>query len=148
MKLYSFKKQLEEGNKGEDLFLSCYKNLNPRKFSTNDYDIIINKNDKVEIKCDTWDEKDTPNFFIERYSNDKKKNDGGPFRAKNSKYFIYLFIKNKTFYWFCPNKLCDFLSNRLKGYEKKYIRNNGYYTIGYLVPRIDLEHLLIRKDKF
>ena len=147
MKIYKFDKQLKIGNKGENSFIKFYHKLNPRKSSENKVDIIINDNDKVEIKTDTTASK---NFFMERYGDIEKKKDGGPWRSKNDDIpiFVYFFINEKIFYWFDSNTLCDYLNKNLKKFQKRSIFNYGYASLGYLIPRIEIEHLAVRIDKF
>lgn len=149
-KTYSFKKQLEIGNKGEELFIKYYKDMDAKKSSDREIDIIIKNNKKVELKTDLWKMSDTKNFFIEKVSSNINKKKGGPFIAAQNKidYFVYFFVKDKVFFWFSVKKLCNFLKDRIEDYRECRIYNKGYYSTGYLVPRADLEKLILRKDRF
>lgn len=144
--IFSFQKQLRVGNDGENLFLKYYK-----KSTKGDglvHDIFLGNGDSVELKTDTY----TPalNFFFERYGNDKKMISSGPWKSKvdGIKWFIYLFKNEKKFYWFEPAILCKFLNKYIKNLEPKKVYNKNYYTIGYIVPRWECDHLAARIDKF
>lgn len=149
-KVFSFKKQLGLGNKGELSFIKKYKQLSPRKCKIHQFDILINDNERLEIKTDSYKESDTKNFFIEKIGVSTRSTLGGPWLSKlnNCKYFVYHYINNKSFYWFNPNDLCKFIDKNKNKLQIRRIWNRGYDSIGYLVPRNMVEHLLIRKDIF
>lgn len=149
-KVFKFKEQLKTGLKGEDLFIKKYHNLNPRKSSFREVDIFINNNEKVELKSDQYPESKTGNFFIELVGNDVSGKLGGPHLSlKNGvDWFVYHYSNDNTFYWFNVKKLCKYIDENSLKYKVKKIKNYTYNSIGILIPRSDLEHLIVRKDKF
>lgn len=101
---------------------------------------FLNKNgDIVELKTDSYDPNMTKNFFIERYSSDVKKNDGGLWQSfKNgSKYFLYFFPKGNIIYFFKTENMLNETIEYLKTNTPTEIKipNKGYNTIGYKIPR-------------
>ena len=80
-KKFDFNTQLSTGNIGEDHFKQLYSNLNPVKSEDLKYDFKLSNGSTVELKTDTYDMEDTPNFFMEYYSDMKKLKIGGPWRA-------------------------------------------------------------------
>lgn len=151
-KIFGFKEQLNVGNSGEDLFIKLYKDLNPSKGDGKIEDIILGDSKTIEIKTDSYDINKTPNLFIEHYGNISKKKFGGPWRALNDNidYFVYLFIKQRHFFWFSPKKLVERveLLHSRNMVESKYIRNPHYETLGYIVNRNLLTDIIIREDNF
>jgi hypothetical protein len=145
--IFTFNKQLKVGNKGEALFLKHYKGS--EKSDMRKYDLLF-EGKKVELKTDTYPLDKTPNFFMERYGSVEDKKEGGPWRAKNDKIdlFVYLFISDNTFFWFETKPLVKFLNRHIKELRGKTIPNKTYSSLGYCVARDDLEHLIVRKDKF
>ena len=149
-KVFSFRKQFKIGNKGESLFIKHYSDMNARKTGTRDFDIFIDDNTKVELKSDSRSTLDSPNLFIERYSDLDKKTPGGVHQSfgKGTKYFVYLFLKDRTFFWYETSKLKDYIDKNEDKFEKKTIFNFGYRSLGYLVKREEVMKLQIRIDKF
>jgi hypothetical protein len=144
--VYTFNNQLKQGNKGELFFLESYKNS--VKSEIFDYD-IISGNKKIELKSESRSLKQTPNFFVERYSNFDTKKDGGPWQAnKKADFFVYLFYPDKTFFWFKTVQLLDFMNKNLKNLEQKIIRNPNYCGLGYIVPRETVKHIIWKTDIF
>ncbi len=144
--IFGFKKQLEVGNVGEALFLKHYKDS--AKSDGRKYDITHNGK-KVELKTDTYPMQETPNYFMERYGSIEDKKSGGPWRAHEDgiDYFVYLYLANRTFFWFESKTLVDFLNEYTKTMRGKTIANRSYSTLGFCVPRDAVEHLLIKSDK-
>jgi len=147
--MFDFETQLKVGETGEAFFLKCYKGT---KSDSRQYDIILENGDTVELKTDTYDMNETPNFFMEQFGNVKNVPDslGGAWRAKRDRvnYFVYYFSSNRTFFWFEPNKLCKFLDTNLKKFFKKFIKNTSWTAVGYLVKRKEIEHLCVLKETF
>ena len=87
---------------------------------------------------------------MERYGSVEDSKVGGPWRAAqdNVDYFVYFFLSNKTFFWFEPKPLVQFLDEYTRNMRGKTVANRGYSSLGYAVPRDACDHLLIRKDKF
>lgn len=147
---FDFSRQLKVGNEGEKLFIKCYKNRRAVKSGGIAFDLIVDDYSSVELKTDSYSMGNTINFFMEKYGNIKAKTLGGPWRAARDgvKFFVYLFLKDKVFFWFDPNKLCNFLDEYVKTCAPKKIENNGWTTVGYLVPRHLCEKLCVRIDRF
>ena len=149
-KTFYFSKQLKQGEIGEQYFIKCYHKLNPRKSSAREVDIFINDNEKVELKSDSYPEEKTPNFFIELIGSTKTGKLGGAHLAlKNDvDYFVYHYTTDKTFYWFRPKDLVEFIDKFGYKFVKKEIKNIGWSSIGLLIPRKELNKILIKKDTF
>lgn len=137
-KVFNFKEQLEAGNSGERMFLLYYGPRTPVK-SVADlaFDFTIDGDKKLELKTDTYSMTKTNNFFMERFGSVKTMKSGGPWRAKEDKldFFVYCFEKEKTFFWFEPESLCKILDEFIKKSSYVEIRNSGWTTRGYKVPR-------------
>jgi hypothetical protein len=146
--IFTFKKQLDVGSKGEALFLKHYGD-GASKADGRKFDLSYNGK-KVELKTDTYPMQETPNYFMERYGSIEDGKVGGPWRAAqdNVDYFVYFFLSNKTFFWFESKPLVKFLDEYTRNMRGKTVANKGYSSLGYAVPRDACDHLLIRKDKF
>jgi hypothetical protein len=144
-KEYDFEKQKKVGDRGEKMFLTYYPEC--EKGDGIIADFYFDKQ-KVELKTDTWKMSETENFFMERFSDTKTEKLGGPFRAaaEGAEWFVYLYIKDKVFYWFRVSTLVPFLENYIKTLKYKTVRNKAWITTGYAVPRAAIEHLAERKD--
>lgn len=151
-KIFGFVKQLNVGNGGEDLFIQSYSDLNPKKGDGRITDIILGDGKTIELKTDSYCMDKTPNIFIEHFGNREKKTLGGPWRAQKDKidYFVYLYIKQKTFFWFKPIELINRVEHlySIDKVEVKYIKNIKYETMGYLVDRKWIEDIIFRVDCF
>ena len=149
---FGFQEQLNIGNKGEKDFLRYFKELEPKKSEAREVDFILKNGKTCELKSDSYLMEETPNYFMEMFSNTESGSLGGPFRAAqdNVDYFIYYFPKNKVFHWFETQKLCKLVEEKILilKLKPKNIRNKGWTTSGYCVPRSELESILIRKDVF
>ncbi len=145
--IFTFNKQLRIGNTGEALFLKHYKGSS--KTDGRKYDLLF-EGKKVELKTDTYPLNKTPNYFMERYGNVADKKVGGPWRAADDKVdlFVYFFLSDTTFFWFKTKPLVKFLDKHIVDMKGRTVANKTYSSLGYCVAREDLEHLLVRKDKF
>ena len=152
-KVFDFKAQMAIGDKGEKDFLEQYKSLAPKK-SVEDKtcDFILGNGKRVELKSDSYTMEETENFFMEIYGCITTSKLGGPLRARQDKvdYFVYYFPKNRTFFWFRTDELCErleaiILTNK---YKQKSIRNKGWSAIGYAIPRAEFTDLEMKKDTF
>jgi hypothetical protein len=139
-KVFEFKKQLGSGKVGEDLLLEYYHM--PVILSEDlKYDLrCVHTGHKIEVKTDYYDISRTPFFFFERHSKTAGGGPGGPWRAKQDRIplFVYLFIKNHRY--FVLKDITKMLKVVDKWIEKEdvqpiLIKNTGWVTAGYKVPR-------------
>ncbi len=132
-KTFKFNEQLQIGNVGEQLFLN---------------DVLLGDGKKVELKSDSYSQKDSQNYFFEYHSDMSKGTLGGPWRSArdNVDYFCYLYLKDKVIYWFAPVLLVGFLDKEIQGMRPKIVRNRNYETSGFCVNREKVAHLVLRQD--
>ena len=152
-KVFDFKAQMAIGNKGEQDFLTQYKSLGPVKSEDDKtFDFRLGNGKKVELKSDSYSMEETENFFMEVCGCITTAKLGGPLRAKQDKvdYFVYYFPRNKTFFWFRTDELCERLELIIltKKYKAKDIKNKGWTAIGYAIPRSEFADLEMKQDKF
>ncbi len=143
--MFKFKDQLSVGGSGEALFLSLHPWLNKADGIKFDFE----RNGKtIELKTDTYSMKRTPNFFMERFSDTDRGTNGGPWRAAydDVTYFVYMYQVEKVCYWFDSKELVRFLDEYCKSKRLVEIPNKSWMTTGYLVPRLDVEHLVLKKS--
>lgn len=140
---FKFSPMLRVGAVGETLFFESHCDELVREDGRlRDFSYKLS-GDGVELKTDMWDMKATPNFFMERYSNVEKQSPGGPFQslANGTRYFIYFYLSNLTYYVFDTKSLCEFLEANAHTFEEKLVENQKYSTLGYRVPREAVAHL-------
>lgn len=161
-KVFTQKKQSDVGASGETDFKLYYSILNPIKVLDRDIwyiDFILNKqnNESVELKTDNTDY-DSGNIYFDKW---KIKVSGnyiqGPWCCVkyNVDHFVYYFKKNKTFIWFKPKPLVEFLDVYWKDNLTciKEVQNQDentgeeFYGKGYAVPKKDLTNLIIKIDE-
>jgi hypothetical protein len=135
--VFQFKKQLNIGDDGEKLFLKTYQSRQSKKADGIKFDFFIDDGKTVELKTDTYSMSRTPNFFMEYFGNKDSGAIGGPWRALRDKvdYFVYLFLYDRTFFWFDPKTLCPFLDGEINNLRPKEIPNRTWTTVGFAVPR-------------
>lgn len=97
----------------------------------------------IELKADFWAMDRTPNYFFERYSNLERGTPGGPWRSieDGADLFVYLYVKDLTFYQFETKKLVEALDKIVPTLTPTDVPNAKYTTQGYRVPRAMLDHL-------
>lgn len=142
-KTFDFEKQLKIGNKGESQFLILYPKV--KKEDGIKYDFSLNGK-TIELKTDTYLMKDTPNVFMEYYSDTKTLKMGGPWRAANDEvdYFVYMYLHDKVCLWYDTVKLKNFLDKYIKTLKYKTVKNRGWSSYGYTIPREAIKHLEIK----
>lgn len=145
-KTFDFQKQLEFGQQAERDFMQCYhRPIVPA--TTLSYDFkVVECGSKLELKTDDYNHDATPNFFFERWSDYHKKKPGGPWqsRKKRADVFCYYFIRNNVYYEFSDIKLlCKTLEAYIKDKKLGFVmvRNKGWVTAGYKIPRDAVMHL-------
>lgn len=145
---HEFKKSKIVGDLGEMALARAYpKQL--KRLDGIENDFKIKNSGFLELKTDTYDMARTPNFFMERYSDDHNFKNGGPWYAleKGSNVFLYYFTKNKKLFWFDDVKaLVELLEQLTRNVMPIKIPNKGRYvssynTLGYKVPRQMLTNL-------
>ena len=146
LRMFDFEEQLKIGNVGEKAFIRFYKDLEPTKsVEDRSFDFTLKNGETVELKSDQYE--NAKNFFMERYSDYAAKKDGGVWRNETHNWFVYFFIKDLTFYWFRPKDLIKFLDIYIQDLAYKCVKNRGYSTIGYCVPKEVLIEFCKRKDE-
>jgi hypothetical protein len=146
--LYHFRQQNRIGEYGELLMINNYPDELAKNILSNKYDLDVLKNSKtMELKSDTYRMASyfsfanhcTQNFFMEVTSNDNKMSIGGPFQAYRNlvDLFGYLYLPDNVWFCFDLNVLIKRLTELLSTYrwDLKRIKNDGYYTEGYAMPR-------------
>lgn len=139
---YYFDIQLKTGAEGENFFQTYFK---AEKSPIYAYDFILD-GQSIELKTDTYN---SPNMFMEFWSDCARKKIGGPFRAAqdNVDLFVYFFPKKQKMYFFNSTELAKHLEENLESYSSRTIQNKSkdgkrsWETLGYLVPIDSIEHL-------
>lgn len=148
-KTFGFKKQLAVGTAAEEAFLRGYREPIILAHSLS-YDFRrISDGAKLELKTDTYDMHKYPNFFFERWGNVDEKKPGGPWRARRDRVdaFIYYFSQHDTYFEFIDLKeLCARADKVIKRKSTKefLIKNKGWITQGYAVPRSEFSDLYVQ----
>ena len=103
----------------------------------------------MELKSDSYPESETENFFIELVGSTKTGKLGGAHLAhsNNVTYFVYHYTNDGTFYWFRPEDLVKYIDEYGNELQTREIRNVSWSSIGVLLPRSKVSHLVIRKDR-
>jgi hypothetical protein len=107
---------------------------------------------KFEVKCDSYDPAETPNFFLEQRTRVAGKPGellGGPWRAlaEGVDTFVYLYHNPKRggasrAYWFYDiPALVTHLDGHMDDYEVRRVRGGRLTAVGVLVPRKTLKGL-------
>jgi hypothetical protein len=140
--MHNFKDSLIKGQAGEALFLQYMPHL--QKLDGRQSDFVDSlTGERYELKTDSYDPARTPNMFIEHYSDVSREKPGGPLQAlaHGSTYWCYFFPKALTCYIFVTSHLLEALPRLTADLELKLIRNRGWTTSGWAVPRTRLQHL-------
>ena len=140
--MHHFKRSLEKGKAGEELFMTLWPGLEKLDGRKSDFKVLAT-GELLELKSDSYDMNATDNCFIELWSNSALLRPGGPMQAMahGTHIWVYFFPKNKTCLVFRTNKLVDWLLKHSRDYKRMSIQNAGWYTCGIVVPRKDLEKL-------
>lgn len=132
--MHIFKDSLAKGSAGEALFhqnMPHLKRLDGRK---SDF-IDEATGETYELKTDSYDMDATPNFFIEVYSDLRRKKVGGPAQAldNGTTYWVYMFRKNRTMFIFKTVELVEALKDIKLPIVR--IQNMSWVTTGMKVER-------------
>lgn len=143
---HSFWDSLKVGTRGEELLIQHYHEplvVIPDRYA--DFRRVTDGK-TVELKTDTYNVTKTQNYFFERYSDFHKKTPGGPWRARKDRVgvFVYYFVRSNLYFNFEDVKaLCKEIERIVKRKKQGLIlvKNRGYITAGYTIPRDSLAHL-------
>lgn len=141
-KPHDFWASLKLGQKHEDVFLKAHPQLT--KHTKREADFSLPSGELVELKSDTYDPSQTPNFFFERYSNLETKKLGGVWQAhqNSAEFFVYYYPVTGDYYVFRTAALCATLNVIEKFSKQIRILNRGWITTGFLVLRKDMKPLM------
>lgn len=140
MKIFQFHKQLKTGDAGEQWLLQNY-DRPLRLYEGREFDFYDDLNRRVELKTETRSLEDSPNFFIERWSDISKKKPGGPWQSVDkADVLVYLFLPSQTYFVFdsIPLLISEIEERKL---TLKEIQNKGFTAGGFVVKRNSLAHL-------
>lgn len=145
--MHDFKTSLAKGKQGEALLLTVMPQLEPLDGKRSDF-IHKDTNELYELKSDQYDMRNTENFFIELYSDLDRKKVGGPAQAleHHSKYWIYMFVKNRVLFIFETELLVRRIEKIKSAYISINIQNATWTTTGIKVLRKDLEDLYTKVE--
>lgn len=144
--IHNFRTEKRKGDVGETTLARTYTELERLDGFKSDM-LYTPSNKLIEVKTDYYSMARTPNFFIERYSNETGA-PGGPWQAleKGNDGFLYFFIKNNILFWF------DNIKAIIKSVDDTVefnntsvtpVRNETHITYGYKIPRESLKELYI-----
>lgn len=136
----SFQSSLRTGAIGETLFYQAHcgdlKRIDGMK---GDFEFLHGPRmgEKLELKTDFYDLNKTPNFFFERWSDRDAKTPGGPWQSlqHGCRWFSYFFVSNFIHFDFETLKLVSVLETIIPTMKPVQVRNSGWITEGYRVPR-------------
>jgi len=150
---HDFNKSVILGDAGERKLIETYSYL--KSDSTDGHDMLDcrdgSSTSTIEVKTDFYDMNRTPNFFMERYSDDKTFKLGGPWRSEshNTDVFLYQFITNLKMFWFgdIPALVAELDSYISKNNPRIVeVPNIRHTTLGYKIPRHVVADLYIELD--
>lgn len=135
-KTFDFSKQRELGEAGEAAFHAKYPALIPHPLGPKGVDFATPNGLWVELKCDSRRADETPNAFIEVWSNVSRKVPGGPWQAygKGADYFVYRFACGHEL-WLPTELLLTRLKESEGEWESRMIKNAGWEAEGLLVDQ-------------
>jgi hypothetical protein len=138
--VHYFKNSLKVGQAGEEMLLKLWPDLQRLDGRKHDF-IVKSTGQTLELKTDTYSMAQTPNFFIELWSNLDKGKKGGPWQAlaNGTDLWCYMFAKDKTAFLFNTAELVAALDVLIEKYPGVSIPNQSWTTVGCKVPRSVLE---------
>ena len=143
---FNMHKELGHGAKGELRIVKAYSDVLEHRPNIREYDIVSLPNNKtIEVKTEyRYSLQSTPNFFMERYSDDINYKPGGPWRALEDVVDLYVqyFIQNDALFVFNDlEALVEELDRQTA--TRKLItvpQDHGRYnTLGYPIARASLK---------
>lgn len=145
--MHDFKKSLAIGQRGEAQLLLWMPELT--KLDGRKADFINEQTGaRYELKTDSYDYMKTSNLFVETTSDAARGTPGGPAQALShgSKWWLYMYSTNKILLIFETEKLVNWLKENVHKYPLFPIKNNGWTTLGIILPREDVKHLYILRN--
>jgi hypothetical protein len=137
---YDFKKDLNEGNEGENLVIEHLKKLGSTLLSKNDdnrYDALIERDGKkikYEIKTDVFCKPsyDTGNIFVEVQCRGK----ASGIMVTEAKWFVTYYKHLNEIWYIKTDKLIELIEKNKKNFIfKQFSGDTNSNTKGWLVPR-------------
>lgn len=139
-KTFSMAAQLKKGKKAEKDFLERYGQGAIVRTDGRKGDLQVKWSRAiVELKTDFYSK--STNLFMERWSvmaeGDRLGKPGGPWQsaAHGAAYYLYWFPDTDELFVFQTAVLVDFLEVNLSSFRQCPVRNRGYTTLGYIVPK-------------
>ena len=140
-KTFSMAAQLKKGKKAEKDFLEKYGQGAIVRTDGRKGDLQVKWSRAViELKTDFYSK--STNLFMERWSvvatPDRPEGKvGGPWQsiAHGASYYLYWFPDTEELFVFSTAALVDYLEANLSTFRPCPVRNKGYTTLGYIVPK-------------
>lgn len=139
-KTFSMAAQLKKGKKAEQDFLEKYGQGAIVRTDGRKGDLQVKWSRAIlELKTDFYSK--STNLFMERWSveatPEREGKPGGPWQAAshNASYYLYWFPDTEELFVFTTTALVDYLEANLSTFRPCPVRNKGYTTLGYIVPK-------------
>lgn len=142
-KNFSMAAQLKKGKKAEKEFLERYGQGAIVRTDGRKGDLQVKWSRAVlELKSDFYSK--STNLFMERWSvvgsEAQAGKPGGPWQsaAHGAAYYLYWFPETDELFVFNTAVLVDYLETNLSKFRPCPVKNKGYTTLGYIVPKANL----------
>lgn len=140
-KTFSMAAQLKKGKKAEQDFLEKYGQGAIVRTDGRKGDMQVKWSRAIlELKTDFYSK--STNLFMERWSVEATPDrpegkPGGPWQSlqHGSVYYLYWFPDTDELFVFSTAALVKYLEDNLSGFRPCPVRNKGYTTLGYIVPK-------------
>lgn len=139
-KTFSMAAQLKKGKAAEKDFLERYGQGAIVRTDGRKGDLQVKWSRAIiELKTDFYSK--STNLFMERWSvmaeGDRQGKPGGPWQSAShgAAYYLYWFPDTEELFVFQTAALVEYLEANLGGFRPCPVRNKGYTTLGYIVPK-------------
>lgn len=139
-KTFSMAAQLKKGKAAEKDFLERYGQGAIVRTDGRKGDLQVKWSRAIlELKTDFYSK--STNLFMERWSveatPERAGKPGGPWQAAahGATYYLYWFAETDELFVFCTAALVEYLEANLAAFRPCPVRNKGYTTLGYIVPK-------------
>jgi hypothetical protein len=139
-KTFSMAAQLKKGKAAEKDFLERYGQGAIVRTDGRKGDLQVKWSRAIlELKTDFYSK--STNLFMERWSveatPERAGKPGGPWQAAahGATYYLYWFAETDELFVFCTAALVKYLEANLAAFRPCPVRNKGYTTLGYIVPK-------------